>query len=60
VPLDTPPLDRRIATGLHKLGLALKHQTWSQASEDGLSPTQGQILVVLAAIETTEFLDGRT
>lgn len=48
-PLDSAPLDRRVATGLHKLGLALKHQTWSQASEHGLSPTQGQILAVLAA-----------
>ncbi|MDP1570980.1 MAG: MarR family winged helix-turn-helix transcriptional regulator [Vicinamibacterales bacterium] len=48
-PLDSPPLDRRIATGLHKLGLALKHQTWSQASAHGLSPTQGQILALLAA-----------
>lgn len=47
-PFDTPPLDQRVATGLHKLGLALKHQTWSQASHDGLSPTQGQILAVLA------------
>jgi DNA-binding MarR family transcriptional regulator len=41
-------LDERIATGLHKIGLALKHQTWRQASEDGLSPTQGQILAALA------------
>ena len=47
-PLDVPPLDQRIATGLHKLGLAVKHQTWSRASEDGLSPTQGQILAALA------------
>lgn len=47
-PLDAPPLDQRIATGLHKIGLALKHQTWSQANEEGLSPTQGQILAVLA------------
>jgi DNA-binding MarR family transcriptional regulator len=42
------PLDRRIATGLHKIGLALKHETWVQAAEDGLSPTQGQILAALA------------
>ena len=48
-PLESPPLDRRIATGLHKLGLALKHQTWNQASAHGLSPTQGQILAALAA-----------
>lgn len=46
-PLDAPPLDQRIATGLHKIGLALKHQTWTQANEEGLSPTQGQILAVL-------------
>lgn len=58
--LDSPPLDRRIATGLHKLGLALKHQTWGQANEQGLSPTQGQILAVLAtdgALSTTEVAD---
>lgn len=47
-PLDTP-LDGRIAAGLHKLGLALKHQEWSQANEHGLSPTQGQILALLDA-----------
>lgn len=48
-PLASAPLDRRIATGLHKLGLVLKHQTRSQAAEQGLSPTQGQILALLAA-----------
>lgn len=56
-PLETPPLDQRIATGLHKLGLALKHQTWTLASADGLSPTQGQILAALAvegALSTSE------
>lgn len=41
-------LDERIATGLHKIGLVLKHQTWRRASADGLSPTQGQILAALA------------
>lgn len=46
-PLDAPPLDQRIATGLHKIGLVMKHQTWIQASGEGLSPTQGQILAVL-------------
>jgi len=45
---QSEPLERRIATGLHKIGLALKHQTWIQANEDGLSPTQGQILAALA------------
>lgn len=40
-------LATRIATGLHKIGLALKQQTWQQANEEGLSPTQGQILATL-------------
>ncbi len=43
------PLDQRVATGLHKLGLALKHRTWALAYEQGLSPTQGQILTALAS-----------
>jgi len=43
------PLDQRIATGLHKIGLALKLQSWQRASGAGLSPAQGQILAVLAA-----------
>lgn len=45
---SSEPLDRRIATGLHKLGLAMKHETWAQASDQGLSPTQGQIISALA------------
>lgn len=43
------PIEDRIATGLHKLGLAMKQQAWLQAAEAGLSPTQGQILAALAA-----------
>jgi DNA-binding MarR family transcriptional regulator len=45
---NTDPLAARIATGLHKLGLAMKQQTWHQASEEGLSATQGQILAALS------------
>lgn len=45
---NSEPLDRRIATGLHKIGLAMKQQTWQQATGEGLSPTQGQILAVLS------------
>jgi len=45
---NSEPLDRRIATGLHKLGLAMKQQTWLLANEEGLSPTQGQILSLLS------------
>jgi DNA-binding MarR family transcriptional regulator len=46
---NTEPLATRIATGLHKIGLAMKQQTWQQANEEGLSPTQGQILAALAS-----------
>lgn len=42
------PLPSRIATGLHKIGLAMKQQAWQQANEDGVSATQGQILAALA------------
>ena len=42
-------LEQRVATGLHKLGLALKHRTWALAHGQGLSPTQGQILAALAS-----------
>lgn len=45
---SSEPLDRRIATGLHKIGLAMKQQTWHEASKEGLSPTQGQILAALS------------
>ena len=45
---NTEPLASRIATGLHKIGLAMKQQAWLQANEEGLSATQGQILAALA------------
>ncbi|MBK6515139.1 MAG: winged helix-turn-helix transcriptional regulator [Polyangiaceae bacterium] len=45
---NTDPLSSRIATGLHKIGLAMKQQAWLQANEEGLSATQGQILAALA------------
>lgn len=41
------PIPARIATGLHKIGMAMKQQSWQQASEQGLSATQGQILAAL-------------
>lgn len=49
-PLAPPsePLPRQIAAGLHKVGLAMKQQSWQQANEEGISATQGQILAVLA------------
>jgi len=45
---NTEPLSSRIATGLHKIGLAMKQQAWQQANEEGLSATQGQILAAIA------------
>lgn len=45
------PVARRVAAGLHKVGLAMKQEAWHQASEEGLSATQGQILAVLVANE---------
>jgi DNA-binding MarR family transcriptional regulator len=42
------PVGQRVAVALSKLGLALKQQAWTQASQDGLSPTQGQILSALS------------
>ena len=45
---SSEPIDRRIATGLHKLGLAMKQQSWVLANDEGVSPTQGQILAALS------------
>lgn len=44
---NTEALRSRIAAGLHKIGLAMKQQAWQQASDEGLSATQGQILAAL-------------
>jgi DNA-binding MarR family transcriptional regulator len=47
---DQPtPIADRIVSGLHKIGLAMKQQTWLLANEEGLSATQGQILAALVA-----------
>lgn len=37
----------RVASGLSQLGLVIKSQAWADASERGLTPTQGQILALL-------------
>ncbi len=41
-------ISNRLITGLAKISLALKTQAWKGANERGLSPTQGQILALLA------------
>jgi DNA-binding MarR family transcriptional regulator len=47
---DAPELlPDKLVTGLAKLGIAMRHQTWSRAGRRGLNPTQGQVLVVLRA-----------
>jgi DNA-binding MarR family transcriptional regulator len=42
-------LDRRVTTGLAKIGIALKQQAWAEAGGRGLTPTQGQVLALLRA-----------
>ncbi|RIH87998.1 MarR family winged helix-turn-helix transcriptional regulator [Calidithermus roseus] len=37
----------RVITGLSKISLALKAQAWKGANQQGLTPTQGQILALL-------------
>lgn len=52
LPIAVEPGDSlvaRIAMGLHKLGLAMKQQGFQQASEEGLSATQSQILAALVS-----------
>lgn len=46
---NTDPIEQRIAAGLTKLSLAIKHEAWRDAEKQGISPTQGQILTLLAA-----------
>src|SRR5579885_358803 len=41
------PVAQRLAAGLAKIGLAIRNRSWKQAAGSGLTPTQGQILVVL-------------
>ncbi|HEU4741908.1 MAG TPA: MarR family winged helix-turn-helix transcriptional regulator [Meiothermus sp.] len=41
------PIGSRVVTGLAKISLALKTQAWKGASQQGLTPTQGQILALL-------------
>jgi DNA-binding MarR family transcriptional regulator len=40
-------IEQHILVGLEKIGLALKSQSWQDAGQQGLTPTQGQILALL-------------
>lgn len=41
--------EQRILVGLSKISLALKSQAWQDAGQQGLSPTQAQILSEFAS-----------
>lgn len=41
------PIAQRVATGLAKIGMALKARAWRGAAPERLTPTQGQALIVL-------------
>jgi DNA-binding MarR family transcriptional regulator len=43
----TDALERRVAAGLVKVSLALKHHAWRRANPRGLTPTQAQVLTTL-------------
>ncbi|MGD9894350.1 MAG: MarR family winged helix-turn-helix transcriptional regulator [Dehalococcoidia bacterium] len=44
---DSEPVGQRVAVGLMKIGLALRHRAWLEAGPRGITPTQGQILAML-------------
>lgn len=46
--MSTHPTAERIAQGLSKLALAMRHDAWREAGPRGLTPTQAQILVELS------------
>ena len=43
----TEPIEARVAAGLGKVGAALRTEAWRGATVEGLTPTQGQALVLL-------------
>lgn len=47
---DDTVLALKNATGLSKIGLALKNKSWEEGAKKGISPTQGQILTMLLNI----------
>jgi DNA-binding MarR family transcriptional regulator len=42
------PLEKRVVTGLLKIGLAMKSQAWQGAGIKGITPTQAQIITLLS------------
>jgi DNA-binding MarR family transcriptional regulator len=63
--LDTEPdgAARNVLTGLAKLGLALRNESWRKRGETGLTPTQAELLVLLrtadpVGLRLAELADG--
>src|SRR5215217_4535619 len=54
------PLDRRVTTGLAKIGIALKQQAWAEAGGRGLTPTQGQVLAEQLGVSAATTSDSVT
>lgn len=48
-PANSESTSRKLAAGLAKIGMVMRQQAWSAGGEVGLTPTQGQILTVLAS-----------
>lgn len=46
------PLETRIATGFARINTAMRAKAWSQAAANGLTPTQADILHLLASRNT--------
>ena len=45
--LNNEPLSRRLAQGIGRLATALRQNAWQEALPEGLTPTQGEIVIVL-------------
>ena len=41
------PLTRRVATGLGKIGLAIKSRAWKEAGVRRITPLQAQTLIIM-------------
>jgi DNA-binding MarR family transcriptional regulator len=54
-PFDTlqDPIRKRVMVGLNKISLALKTSAWQNAGQQGLTPTQGQILTLLRSVSNS-------
>ena len=48
MPKQPDAIAKRIASGLGRLALALKAKAWKSAADEGITPTQGEVLVRLA------------